>query len=211
MRRTILTSIYSAIALAMSLAPAGLASAHEQGGKSEAIKHLEGLDGERFEVGFLKQMIHHHGSGIEMARLAAQKSKRKEVRNLAEEIASGQHKEREQMTAWLKSWHGESPEPHFRDQEMESKTRAQMAKLRESEGDEFDRVFLASMIEHHRDGVTAARLVPERSKREELISAAKKMVDGQGEEMRQMTSWHGRWFGEDSLSRPPRTERIDPS
>jgi hypothetical protein len=59
-------------------------------------------------------MIHHHGSGIEMARLAAQKSERAEVSALAKKIASSQGKERGQMTAWLKSWlkaqtqHGES-------------------------------------------------------------------------------------------------------
>lgn len=165
------------------------------GGKSATLEHLEGLQGERFEAAFLKQMTHHHGSGIEMAKLAEEKSKRREVRELAEKIDSSQAKESKQMTSWLKEWFDQSPEPHFRDEAMEAKMRAQMEKLRAAEGDEFDRLFLEAMSDHHRSGVQSAKLVPEKSSREELEEAAKKMVDQQSEEIEQMTSWRGRWFG----------------
>jgi uncharacterized protein (DUF305 family) len=73
-----------------------------------------------------------------------------------------------------------------------------MAKLREAEGDEFDRLFLESMTEHHGSGVAAMELVPEKARRGELVSAAKKMTEQQAEEIRKMTAWHDRWFGKGS-------------
>jgi len=184
-------------ALVLGLASPVFAHEGETHEKSAALKHLEGLDGERFEQAFLKHMTHHHRSGVEMAELAQAKAKHPEVKELGEKIAKMQEQEIEEMTGWLKAWYDEEAEPHFKDEKSEKEMKMELEKLRAAEGDEFDRLFLKSMSKHHRDGMATAKLVSEKSKRAELVAAAKKMVSDQAREIEQMVAWQTSWFGKD--------------
>jgi uncharacterized protein (DUF305 family) len=55
---------------------------------------------------FIEQMIPHHDGAVTMAKLALEKSKRSEIKTLANAIIAGQTKEIEDMTGWYKNWFG---------------------------------------------------------------------------------------------------------
>ncbi|HRH32604.1 MAG TPA: DUF305 domain-containing protein [bacterium] len=63
---------------------------------------LEGKTGAEFDREFLIQMTLHHEGGVEMAKLALEKSSDTEVRKLAQNIIDSQTKEIEQMKSWVK-------------------------------------------------------------------------------------------------------------
>jgi uncharacterized protein (DUF305 family) len=62
---------------------------------------------EPFDRAFIDAMIPHHQSAIEMAVVAHEKSTIPEIRELAENIASAQQKEIEQMEQWREDWYPE--------------------------------------------------------------------------------------------------------
>lgn len=58
---------------------------------------LAGKEGEAFDKEFLIQMITHHENGVEMAKLALQKSSNADIKALAQKIIDAQNTEIEQM------------------------------------------------------------------------------------------------------------------
>jgi uncharacterized protein (DUF305 family) len=59
-----------------------------------------------FDLRFLSAMIPHHEAALTMAKEALAKSKRPEVKKLAQEILSSQQAEISQMKQWRKAWYG---------------------------------------------------------------------------------------------------------
>src|SRR5439155_1228018 len=74
--------------------------------KSASLESLKGAD---FEQSFLQQMIQHHRSGIEMAKLASAQTTRTELRDFAAKMIALQQQEIDKMSGWLKSWYNISP------------------------------------------------------------------------------------------------------
>jgi uncharacterized protein (DUF305 family) len=60
---------------------------------------------DRFDLRFLEAMIPHHEGALVMANDAIAKSKRPEIKKLAQEILESQNLEIKQMQAWRKSWY----------------------------------------------------------------------------------------------------------
>src|SRR3954463_793159 len=91
---------------AFTLIAATGAFGHNPNGKADPMNaSLEALKGAEFEQSFLQQMIQHHRSGIEMAKLASDHTARAELRQFAEKMISKQQAEIDKMTGWLKSWY----------------------------------------------------------------------------------------------------------
>ena len=61
-----------------------------------------------FDKAFIDAMIPHHQSAIYMAQVAHEKSKIPEIEDLAEDIASAQKREIEQMKQWRREWYQEA-------------------------------------------------------------------------------------------------------
>jgi uncharacterized protein (DUF305 family) len=59
----------------------------------------------QFDLRFIEAMIPHHDGALVMAKDAIAKSKRPEIRKLAQEILDSQKAEIEQMQAWRKAWY----------------------------------------------------------------------------------------------------------
>ncbi|RUT14673.1 hypothetical protein DSM107010_02190 [Chroococcidiopsis cubana SAG 39.79] len=59
----------------------------------------------QFDLRFMNAMIAHHEGAVMMAQDALQKSKRPEIKQLANEIATSQQKEIAQMKQWRKAWY----------------------------------------------------------------------------------------------------------
>jgi len=68
------------------------------------FKSLSDKTGNEFDKAFLIAMTEHHNCAIEMAKLAKEKSSRKEILDFAENIISAQTKENEQMKLWQSEW-----------------------------------------------------------------------------------------------------------
>jgi uncharacterized protein (DUF305 family) len=60
---------------------------------------------DKFDLRFLEAMIPHHEGALVMAKDAIAKSKRPEIKKLAQEILDSQKTEIDQMKQWRKSWY----------------------------------------------------------------------------------------------------------
>ena len=189
-----LTLSISGIALALFLVAGNVAQAqHEMHGKDAMTQSLEPLKGKEFEVAFLKDMIHHHQSAVDMAKLAASNTKRPELNKLSQQITSSQKSEIEEMTGWLKSWHNETPGSMDKVPGMD-KMMADMKPLENAKDADFDRMFLQMMIPHHEGAVSMSELVEKRTERPELRKLAQNIIKAQKAEIAEMKSWEKTWF-----------------
>lgn len=60
----------------------------------------------------------------------------------------------------------------------------------------FDLQFLDTMSAHHQSAIEMAQLVEQRSSRDELKQMAKKMIDDQQGEIKQMKDWKQQWYAD---------------
>ena len=67
---------------------------------------LDDKSANALDKAFVENMIVHHEGAIEMAKKVVDKTKRPEVKALAEEIITTQSTEVETMNGWLKAWYG---------------------------------------------------------------------------------------------------------
>jgi uncharacterized protein (DUF305 family) len=149
-------------------APAPSASVAAQG-RAAAIARAR-ADSARYpytdaDVEFMTGMIGHHAQAIVMAKWAPTHNADAAVQRLAERIINAQEDEIATMQRWLadrgKPVPDAKPMPHdMAGMEHSSMmmpgmlTDAQMKELNAARGPEFDRLFLTSMIQHHK-GATA--------------------------------------------------------
>ena len=59
----------------------------------------------QFDLRFINAMIPHHQGAVTMAEDALSKSKRPEIKQLAQEIVKAQEKEIDQMQQWRQAWY----------------------------------------------------------------------------------------------------------
>jgi uncharacterized protein (DUF305 family) len=111
------------------------------------------------DVRFMQDMIPHHHQAIEMAALVADRTNRPEIIDAAGRINGSQNDEIAFMQQWLQSRGEDVPEPtaheamHTTHKMAGMATPEQMAELAQSEGTDFDRLFLTLMIAHHEGAV----------------------------------------------------------
>ena len=111
------------------------------------------------DVEFMQGMIMHHAQAVEMTALIESHTENKEIRLLGARISHTQSDEMNFMKRWLGA-RGEPvspPMPEMPGHDMSGHhmlmpgmlTPKQMDALRKAKGAEFDRLFLAGMIQHH--------------------------------------------------------------
>jgi uncharacterized protein (DUF305 family) len=112
------------------------------------------------DVEFMQGMIMHHSQAVEMTALIPSRTQNKDLRLLGAKISSSQSDEMKFMQRWLAA-RGEPISmgmPGMPGMDATGTTMAlmpgmlspgQMEALRNSKGAEFDRLFLAGMIQHH--------------------------------------------------------------
>jgi len=107
----------------------------------------------------MQNMIMHHAQAVEMTALMDTHTENKDLRSLGARISRSQADEIKFMKRWLTA-RGESTSPpmhHMPGMDMSSHqmlmpgmlTEKQMAALRKAKGQEFDKLFLRGMIQHH--------------------------------------------------------------
>ncbi len=112
------------------------------------------------DVRFMSAMIGHHSQALHMAALAPTNGASPEIRRLAERIEAGQRDEIATMQQWLRTRGEPVPEGHhaMHGHLMPGMlTEAQLEELERAKGPAFDRLFLTSMIQHHRGAVAMVK------------------------------------------------------
>jgi uncharacterized protein (DUF305 family) len=113
----------------------------------------------------MQGMIMHHAQAVEMTALIAAHTENKELRLLGARISSSQSDEIKFMKRWLAA-RGESRSMAMPGMDMSHEamslmpgmlTAEQMEALRKAKGAEFDKLFLAGMIQHHGGALTMVK------------------------------------------------------
>lgn len=118
------------------------------------------------DIHFMSGMIGHHAQAITMAGWAPTHDAGPAIQRLAERIVNGQSDEIVTMQVWLKDRLQPVPQPdsggmtmmHGHEMTMPGMlTHAQMQQLDQARGEEFDRLFLTFMIQHHKGALSMVR------------------------------------------------------
>lgn len=109
------------------------------------------------DADFVTMMIPHHAQALEMTRLAKEHAVDPEVVSLAERIEAAQGPEIVAMSGWLDARGLRVPRASDPPHTMAGMlTPAQMSELGKARGEEFDRLFLTGMIQHHQGALEMA-------------------------------------------------------
>jgi uncharacterized protein (DUF305 family) len=176
----------------------GLATAvfaHDPKGKPDPMNaSLEALKGEKFEQSFLEQMIQHHRSALEMAKLVSDHTKRPELQEFATKMTAMQQQEIDRMSGWLKSWYNASAK-EVANEAADKEMKMHISMLSGKQGADFDKAFLEMMPKHHHMAVEMAEQAEKKATHPELKEFAAKIAKDQQQEIKQMKSWATSWFG----------------
>ena len=71
---------------------------------SQMTSQLESKSGDEYDKAFIANMIDHHRSAVDMAKLSAKNAKHDEIKQLSSEIIVAQEEEINQMQQWQKAW-----------------------------------------------------------------------------------------------------------
>jgi uncharacterized protein (DUF305 family) len=167
MRRSFRTGGALLLAAAMA-ACAGARGATTTPGQAAAARAPNPAD-----VRFISDMIGHHAQALVMSRMAPANASRSSIKTLAARIINAQQDEIRIMQVWLRD-HGQ-PAPavdstgavsmpgmagheHGQHHAMPGMlTAEQLAQLEKAKGEEFDKLFLQFMIQHHRGATEMVR------------------------------------------------------
>ena len=182
----------------LALAAAFLLAACNQGdGNQESTAPAEAALSDA-DVTFTQNMIPHHQQAMEMAKLVDSHTDRPELREAADSIQSSQGQEITQMQGWLRSWgKPETPsEGHggHGDTEMPGMmSEADMRRLMEATGPEFDLAFVELMAAHHQGAIDMANTELKDGALPEVTRLAQQIIDTQQDEIDQLQQWKTEW------------------
>jgi uncharacterized protein (DUF305 family) len=144
--------------------PVGLAAAEAKARADSARwPYTEG------DIRFMSHMIHHHAQAIKMAEWAPSHGASPAVIRLSERVVNAQKDEIALMQRWLEDRKQPVPEPNPDGVKMKMDgvdhvmlmpgmlTETQMKELDAARGEDFDRLFLTFMIQHHRGAVSMVK------------------------------------------------------
>ncbi|MEJ7718458.1 MAG: DUF305 domain-containing protein [Thermoleophilaceae bacterium] len=186
MRTRLALALLAALALAAGVAACG-------GGSGAAQPSPE--------QGFLRSMVPHHTSAVQMAELAATEARTPFVRTLAAEIRASQEREIAQMRQIHQRLFGTALEPDMGGH-MALGLSAEQAGMDHMDGEmmirgkrPFDRAFVDEMVPHHRGATRMAEAVLARTRDSELRTLAQEIISAQKREIGEMNAFREREYG----------------
>jgi uncharacterized protein (DUF305 family) len=143
------------------------------------------------DLAFVTNMIPHHQQAIDLSAMVPERSTNAEVIAMAEQVSVAQQPEINAMRVFLVQWN-ENPQDnthgggggHAAMQGMVDD--ATMARLQTLNGEEFDTLWLESMISHHQGAIEMAKAEVANGQNVDVKSMAQTMVDTQQSEIGQM-------------------------
>lgn len=146
------------------------------------------------DVAFAQMMIPHHRQAVEMAAMADGRAAGTEVKDLAAKIKGAQQPEIDTMNEWLTAWGKPTaaPDQGHGSQSHGMMSDADMAKMMDAEGADFDKQFLTMMIAHHEGAVTMAKDETAKGSNAEAKALASKIITDQQAEITTMRDLLGK-------------------
>lgn len=152
------------------------------------------------DIAFASQMIPHHEQAVEMAEMVDDEQVSPEVQDLADRIEDAQDPEIEQMMGWLEDWGAKGADSGGMDHgdmdhgdmdmdmgDMPGMMSAEdMSALEAADGEEFERLWLEMMIEHHRGAVEMAETEVADGQADEAVALAEEIASSQQQEIEEM-------------------------
>jgi uncharacterized protein (DUF305 family) len=163
-------------------------------GEDETTRESGRVPGNGIDRAFVAEMIPHHRSAVEMAEIAAQRSERGEIAELAEDVISTQNAEIDQLQGFERRFADagiEQGELGMAAHEMGAGVDAAM--LRDAEP--FDREFIDAMIPHHQGAIRMARVELAQGENPDVKRLAEAIIAAQSSEIDQMNQWRVEWYG----------------
>lgn len=155
------------------------------------------LKGEDYDQAFLANMIIHHQGAVDMAQLALTNAKHHELKDMANAIITAQNREITNMKHWQNTWgysaNASETTPGHMTMGMMDDMVGMTQRLKQLTGDEFDKVFLSSMIMHHQSAINMAYPGQKNAMHQEVKDLTKAIVGTQGKEIMQMKQWQNDW------------------
>jgi uncharacterized protein (DUF305 family) len=109
------------------------------------------------DVMFVQMMIPHHEQASEMAAMASTRAGDPEIKEIAGKIKAEQDSEIQTMKGWLNQWGKPVPQGGMGRGMPGAMSGEDMKKLEAARGKEFDKLFAAQMITHHKAAIEMAR------------------------------------------------------
>lgn len=188
MMKRLFSALALALVAALALAGCGSDDSTSSGGSGGASSH------NKADTTFAQSMIPHHEQAVQMAKMATANASTAEVQELAAKIEAAQGPEIETMSGWLKEWGEDVPSGKGgMDHDMGSMgdmpgmmSDADMSKLEDSTGAEFDQMFLTMMVEHHTGAIEMAKVEQSDGQNADAVALAKKIETDQSAEIATM-------------------------
>ncbi|MFG1698370.1 DUF305 domain-containing protein [Nonomuraea sp. NPDC049309] len=112
------------------------------------------------DVTYVQNMIVHHRQAVDMALLAPGRAASDQVKALADRIKATQEPEIQFMSRWLREQDQKVPDHHAAHEGMPGMaTPEQLEALKAAKGEDFDRMFLQLMINHHLGAIQMSKQV----------------------------------------------------
>jgi uncharacterized protein (DUF305 family) len=156
-----------------------------------------------YDLRFIDAMTMHHQGAVIMAKAALEKSKRPEIKQLANNIIKAQNKEIAQMKQWRTVWYPKASQQPVAFGGANNPVMPMSAKQHESmmmsqdlgaADAKFDLRFLDAMIPHHESALVMAKDALNKSTRPEIKQLNKNIIASQQVEIDQMKQWRKAWY-----------------
>ncbi|WP_293353397.1 MULTISPECIES: DUF305 domain-containing protein [unclassified Microcoleus] len=177
------------------------------GGMNHGMNHNMSMDlgpaDADYDLRFIDGMTVHHQGAVNMAKEVLNKSKRPEMKKLANNIIAAQNREINQMKEWRKTWYAKADSTpmayHAQMNHMMPMTPEQMQAMMMSmdlgvADAEFDLRFLNAMIPHHEGALVMAQDALQKSKRPEMKKLSQEILTSQKQEIEEMKQWRQAWY-----------------
>jgi uncharacterized protein (DUF305 family) len=150
------------------------------------------------DVGFMRDMMVHHAQAVTLAMIVDQRATVPAVREMADEIATGQQREIGVMAGWLQQWdlpdsttaapmawmaHPPEAAPGADPPMPGMATRREVARLAVTRGRQADLLFCRLMLPHHLGALHMIDDVMTRGRQPEVIALAARMRTDQQKEI----------------------------
>lgn len=150
--------------------------------------------GNAIDRAFAGSMIPHHGSAVDMGRLAERKATHAQLKSLARDIVTSQKAEIRTLRRVDRELEGEGVKSgHLGLDEHMMGMGMDMHALDSARA--FDRAFIDMMVPHHLGAVRMSRVELRRGESEELRALARDIIDAQTREVSRMRAWRKAWYG----------------
>jgi len=141
-----------------------------------------------YELQFLDTMAMHHQMAMHMASLVESHSNSQDLKDMAKKMMAEQEKEIAQLKGWKEQWYAGKPEAvNMKMPGMpESMKGMSSEKLTSAKGEQFDRLFVDMMSQHHKGAIKMAQTAAPKLEHAEVKEFANKLVDMQKKEVAHM-------------------------